>query len=361
MSAPQLDILALEPFFGGARRAMLETLVRCSRHRWTLLKLPPRRIERRLSVAANWFGEQLTRHWVGRVDLLFTSEAMNLASLFQLMPVLSEKPSVVYFHENQLPDVKTNTDAPLDLVNLNTANAATEIWFNSDWHRKTFLLRAKALVDRHPEMSGQNAVIQLKKKASVMPPPIDLSAVQAAMQGDIERDGTALFVETRDGEVGLLNKALAILRDRKEKFRLITVGPSDGLDNNDSSIPRQQLSETDEAAHARALCEAGVFVSVKPDATSDFFVVRGLAAGCRPVLPASGFYRELLPPALQKSCLYDPTPVDLANHLQDAISPFQPAVRREELRKSLAPFEPSAACRQFDERFEELVWVRAVD
>ena len=156
MSAPQLDILALEPFYGGARRAMLETLVRCSRHRWTVLKLPPRRIERRLSVAANWFAEQLTRHWVGRVDLLFTSEAMNLASLFRLMPQLARKPSVVYFHENQLPDVHTNTDAPLDLVNLNTASAATEIWFNSDCHLRTFLARAAALVERHPELSAAN-------------------------------------------------------------------------------------------------------------------------------------------------------------------------------------------------------------
>src|SRR4030095_4518964 len=120
----------------------------------TLLQLARRRIERRLTAAAHWFAEQLTRHWVGRVDLLFTSEAMNLASLFRLMPNLAHKPSVVYVHENQLPDIHTNTDSPLDLVNLNTANAATEIWFNSDWHRKTFLGRAKALVERHPEISS---------------------------------------------------------------------------------------------------------------------------------------------------------------------------------------------------------------
>jgi hypothetical protein len=109
-------------------------------------------MERRLSVAANWFAEQLSRHWVGRVDLLFTSEAMNLANLFQLMPTLSRKPSVVYFHENQLPHIHTSTDAPLDLVNLNTANAATEIWFNSEWHRRTFLARAGALIERHPNL-----------------------------------------------------------------------------------------------------------------------------------------------------------------------------------------------------------------
>src|SRR3954469_25754649 len=101
----QLDILALEPFYGGARKQMLETMVRCSRHRWTVLKLPPRRIERRLTAAANWFAEQLGRHWVGRMDLLFTSEAMNLASLLRMMPQLAATPSVVYFHDNQLPDL----------------------------------------------------------------------------------------------------------------------------------------------------------------------------------------------------------------------------------------------------------------
>src|SRR5512140_28188 len=101
--AVQLDILALEPFYGGPRQVMLETILRHSRHRWTLLKLPPRRIERRLAAAAHWFAEQLSRHWVGRVDLVFTSEAMNLADLHRRVPVLAGKPSSVYFHSNELP------------------------------------------------------------------------------------------------------------------------------------------------------------------------------------------------------------------------------------------------------------------
>src|SRR5438045_2989455 len=143
----QLDILALEPFFGGGRRNMLETLIHYSRHRWTLLKLPPRRIERRLTAAAHWFAEQLTRHWVGRVDLLFTSEALNLADLYRLMPNLLKKPSVVYFHSNQLPHPSVQSDNPLDMANMNTGAAATEIWFNSLYHLRDFLSRAAALVE----------------------------------------------------------------------------------------------------------------------------------------------------------------------------------------------------------------------
>src|SRR5208282_1942573 len=129
-TSDQLDILALEPFYGGARKSMLETLIHHSRHRWTLLKLPPRRMERRLAAAANWFAEQLSRHWVGRVDLLFTSEALNLADVVRLLPEVSQKPSVVYFHENQLPDPPPIRISAKDVVNMASAQVATELWFN---------------------------------------------------------------------------------------------------------------------------------------------------------------------------------------------------------------------------------------
>src|SRR2546421_7625529 len=177
----QLDILALEPFYGGGRRHMLETLIHYSRHRWTLLKLPPRRIERRLTAAAHWFSEQLTRHWVGRVDLLFTSEALNLADLYRLMPNLLKKPSVVYFHSNQLPHPSVQSDNPLDMANMNTGAAATEIWFNSLYHLRDFLSRAAALVARHPELSSRNPVPDLTAKARLMRPPVDFALIQETL------------------------------------------------------------------------------------------------------------------------------------------------------------------------------------
>jgi hypothetical protein len=225
------------------------------------------------------------------------------------------------------------------------------------------------MIDRHKELAAHNPLPKLKRKSSVMAPAIDLSPVTEARSAHVERDGTALFVETRDAEIGVLNKALSILRERDENYRLITVGPVDGLaeaptgrrDADGEWWTRRTLEEFDDDGHARGLCEAGVIVSVKADAPSDFLVVRGLAAGCRPVLPASGFYPELLSPALQKSCLYDLSPEPLAAKLQDALSPFQTASRPEELRKTLAPFDPASACKQMDERFEELVWVRPVD
>src|SRR5436190_2065703 len=311
----QLDILALEPFFGGGRRNMLETLIHYSRHRWTLLKLPPRRIERRLTAAAHWFAEQLTRHWVGRVDLLFTSEALNLADLYRLMPSLLKKPSVVYFHNNQLPPPTSESDSPLDMANLNTAAAAHEIWFNSMFHLRDFFTRAATLVARHPELSSRNPMPEMTHKAQLLPPPVDFSAIHAmAAQGEIPRQKRAIFVDTRDANVAVLNSALAQLARRGEKFELITVGPVEELDER---LARTTLPENDELGHVRAMLGSGLFVSTKDNCPCDWRVVRGLAAGCWPVVPQSGFYPEVVPQKMHGLSLFDGSPAGLASRIQD--------------------------------------------
>jgi hypothetical protein len=201
----QLDILALEPFHGGPRRQMLESMTRCSRHRWTVLKLPARRLERRLTAAAHWFAEQLSRHPVGKTDLLFVSEAMNVADMFRLVPALAKKPTVVYFHSNQLPEIGVKTEAPNDLVNLNTAAAATEIWFNSIYHFKRFVGKAASLVERHSELQTRSPIPDIMAKSRVMHPPMDMSKIHEAMEGfSITRRKRTIFLDMCGSAGGVL-------------------------------------------------------------------------------------------------------------------------------------------------------------
>src|SRR3954451_6325105 len=352
----QLDILALEPFYGGIRRSMLETVVRLSRHRWTVLKLPPRRIERRLTTAANWFSEQLSRHWVGRLDLVFTSEAMNLASLFRLVPAVAGHPSVVYFHDNELPDLSSPEEKETDLVNLNTASAATEIWFNSHVHQQTFLIEAAALVDRHPELSARNPMAAIKAKSRLMPPPIDWGLVdEMRAQGQVKRNPNAVFFETRDANVALFNEAFAILRQKGVDFTAVTVGPVTDLD---PAIPRHTISEYDEPGQVRGMLGSAVFASAKPDAASDYLAVRALMAGCRPVLPDGGVYPELLPRALHPTCLYYVDGEGLAESLEDVLNPIDPGAppwQYNGFRQQFRAFDAIAACRAIDERLEQVV------
>jgi hypothetical protein len=350
--ASQLDILALEPFYGGPRRAMLETLIRGSRHRWTLLKLPPRRLERRLSAAAHWFAEQLSRHWVGRLDVLFTSEALNLADLYRLMPNLAAKPSVVYFHDNQLPLPGQGQDQPTEIVNLSTGGAAKELWFNSEYHARSFMQRAGAMVDRHPELAGRDPVTGLRRKSRIMLPPADLNLAEVMQaEQNITRDPRMLFVDTRDSDCVLLNAAFERLIQRNESFQLITVGPVEPLT---PGLPRTTIAEADEAAVVRAMLQCGAVVSAKVEANADHRVVMAMAAGCWPVVPNSAVYPELVPKELHEFCLHDLTPQDVAFRIDDFWTLQLTDAQRQMLRDSVQRFNAVTCCRAMDDRLSEL-------
>jgi hypothetical protein len=351
--ARQLDILALEPFYGGARKAMIETILRYSRHRWTVLRLPPRRIERRLAAAAHWFAEQLSRHWVGRADVLFTSEAMNLGDLVRLFPPLASKPRVVYFHDNQLPAIGQRAESPLHLVNLSTAAAATEVWFNSLYHLRTFLTKASSLVERHPELSGRNPLPELTGKAQLMPPPVDLPLDRDILERlKPQRNPRQIFVDTRDADIELLNRSLSMLTQSGEQYSLVTVGPLNGLQDD---LPRTTISERDEDAQIMALHQAMVLVSARPGAASDHYAVRALHLGCWPVFPDTGVYPELLPRAFHEHCLYEGRSAErLCAMLRDAWELERPGNLRQELGPILTQFDALQACHAIDERLDHL-------
>jgi hypothetical protein len=289
---------------------------------------------------------------VGRVDLLFTSEALNLADLYRLMPSLLKKPSVVYFHANQLPPPTSESDSPLDMANLNTAAAAHEIWFNSMYHLRDFFTKAASLVARHPELSNRNPMPEMTHKAQLLPPPVDFNAIhETVLQGEVPRKKRALFVDTRDANVGVLNSALSQLARRGEKFELITVGPVEELADN---LPRTTLPETDEASHVRAMLGCGLFVSTKDNCPCDWRGIRSLAAGCFPVVPQSGCYPEIVPQKMQSRAMFDGSPAGLASHIQDVWHLERPTGYEDQLAEILHQFDPIPACRAIDERLEQL-------
>ncbi len=350
--ARQLDILALEPYFGGVRRNMLETLVRCSRHRWTLLTLPPRRMERRLAASAHWFAEQLARRAAGPIDVLFTCDALNLADLNRLCPTIRDIPSVVYFHNNQLPDLtQAVNQQPMDLTNLTSSTAATEIWFNSKNHAATFLEGIKGLISLHRELQSPNPLDSLIAKMHLVPPPVDTGFFYETLDtSTLQRDPNSIFVETRDAHMGLLNSALEILSVRKRALQLLVSGPVKQLT---SCMPRQVISESNTSAQLRALLSAGAFVSTKLTTPFDENAVRALSLGCRPVLPRTGVYPDLLPIALHSECLYDLTAESLASNIHDAT--YLPSMyRQEQLTTRLAPFDGLRACAVIDDRLDTL-------
>lgn len=327
--SPPLDILALEPFYAGPRRLMLETVLRHSRHRWHILRLPGRRIERRLEAAAQWFAEVVLRRPAFRFDVLFTSEAINLPELYQLCPELGGRPVVVYFHDNQLPPPGRAVARPIDHVNLLTAREASELWFNSLHHLRTFVGRAGAVVRQLPHYFDAETMRLLTARSSIVPSPVELGAI-----GEIEsmpgftRQSRAIFVDLREADTELLARGLMVLRSRGEAFELVTVGPRGRLP---ADLQRTVVTDNDEDAVTVAMARCGVYLSVQTGATFDPRAVMALAAGQRAVLPEAGAYSELLSPPAgggnasgglggSTGLLYQPHPEFLASAIQDAWS-----------------------------------------
>jgi hypothetical protein len=199
-------------------------------------------------------------------------------------------------------------------------------------------------------MSGLNPVPQLRAKSRIMPPPVDLDFVAYVRSGEpIKRNPRAIFFETRDADVPMINAALAELTADDIPFTTITVGPVDELD---PSIPRRTISESDDAAQVRGMLESSIVMSAKPFAASDFQVLRALLAGCRPVLPATAFYSEILPPALHKDCLYAVNPDVLSDFLYQGLSGSATPWKANGFRQAFQPFEAITACRSFDDRLQ---------
>jgi hypothetical protein len=358
----QLDILAIEPFHGGARRAMLEAIAHCSRHRWRVLKLPARRMERRLLVSATWFAEHLARNNVGPVDLVFASEALNLADFFRLRPEMARRPSVVYFHDNQLPEQGgDHTDSPTDLVNLNSAMAATEIWFNSLYNLRTFLSRASALVARHPELSVRNPMPSLAAKAHLVPPPIDLSLVQELTSDSPawQRDPRSLLIDVRDGQGDdeVIAGLLEALARRGESTKTTLIGR---LRNAPSSVRYTTLDERDERSHLRALAGAGMLISNRHQAAHDDLVVRALAGGALPIVSETGIYPEILPKPMHRYCLHDGSVQSMLDRILNAWYLERPTGMELLLDEMLSNFDAVAACKQIDARLDQLAHVPTV-
>jgi hypothetical protein len=333
---------------------MLEVIARYSRHRWRVLKLPPRKMHRRLLVSSMWFAETLSRNGVGKVDLIFSSEALNLADFLRLAPGLGRKPSVVYFHENQLPEPDAQgPEKSTDLVNLNSAMAAHEIWFNSLHHLRTFLSRASGMVARHEELQMRSPMPSLMAKAQHVPPPIDFAELQAAASkiATRPRDPRSVLFDARGADRAMISNLLQCLAEREERIELTLIGKISGLPG---SLNARILDEQNDAAHAKALFSHALFVSARADAACDNLVLQALAADCHPVVPGAGVYPELLPEPLHDLCLHDGTAESLAARMRDAWHLERPRGLEFLTDEILSSFDAIGACRLIDDRLDQL-------
>ncbi|MFW5840428.1 MAG: tRNA-queuosine alpha-mannosyltransferase domain-containing protein [Planctomycetota bacterium] len=320
-----MRILAIEPYYGGSHKAFLDGWAGRSRHDFTLLALPPYFWKWRMRHAAITLAGQVRRRidegngW----DLLFCSDMLSLAEFKGLAPrPVSDLPSVVYFHENQLTYPARHSDVRdvhFVVTNLTTALAADAIWWNSAYHRDDFLTALSDWCRKLPDHPPADAVGRIGSRSQVHWPGIEPAPVRGdRLPGPFRILYAARWEHDKQPEVFFAG--IEKLAAGGRAFRLDVLGESFSQVPEVYQQVRGRLADhidqwgyaKSQEAYRQILQRADVVVST---ARHEFFglsVAEAVAAGAWPVVPEKLAYPELLADldGQEKSGMFTPADPD---------------------------------------------------
>ena len=237
-------------------------------------------------------------------DLLFCSDMLNLAEFMGMAPgPVRDLPSVAYFHENQLtypvlhPDER---DLHFGMIHFTTTLAARQVWFNSDFHRATFLDALAEFLGRMPDFNSLERIEEIRLKSLVCPQGI----AEPPTVGERRPGPPRILWVARwehDKNPGLFFEALYRLQAESGDFRVSVVGERFSTVPLEFERARARLTnridrwgyQQSREEYERALAEADIVVST---ADHEFFgvgIVEAVAAGAFPLLPRRLAYPEI--------------------------------------------------------------------
>ena len=302
-----VKILALEPYLGGSHKAFIDGWCARSRHEWTVLGLPSFKWKWRMRHAPITFADMVAQRVAsgGAWDVLFCSDMLNLAEFLGLAPESVRRlPSVAYFHENQLTypcRFEDERDYQYCFSNMATALAATEVWFNSAFHRDELLGAIPEFLRKMPDRRPWGIVDRIRAKSAVHPPGV----VEPPTRGSRRPGPLRILWAARwehDKDPDAFFDALRKRKDGGTDFRVNVIGESfrdvppvfaRAREVFAEHIDRWGYQESREE-YAAALTEADVIVST---ARHEFFgigIVEAVAAGAWPLVPRRLAYPEVL-------------------------------------------------------------------
>ncbi len=330
-----MQILLLEPFFTGSHQHWAEALQQVSQHEVQILSLPGRYWKWRMHGGAI----SLAREFIngnGQPDLIVATDMLDLSTFLALSrDRLAQVPSLLYFHENQLtypwssgdPDPALKRDRHYGFINITSALAATEVWFNSDYHQKVFLAAATTFLQALPDFQELDIVNQIGNKSKVMPLGVDLfrfDNLKVPSMGPATLLWNHRWEQDKNPE--LFFKVLFRLAAEKIDFRLIVAGESFRKNPSIFAEAKKRLAKQiihfgyvdNFSEYAKLLWKADI---VPVTSNQDFFGVSAVEAiycNCFPLLPNRLAFPGHIPEEVRTIHLYE-NEEDLYHKLKQAI------------------------------------------
>lgn len=304
----RLNVLVLEPYFGGSHKSFLSGLDKLP-YEFEYMTLPARKWKWRMRLAAPMYAQALTESG-RRFDRILCSSYVDVASFRGLAPSwVNDVPLLTYFHENQFAypvRINDERDFHFALTNMTTALASDRILFNSDYNLKSFLDGIDRTLRLSHDLQLNNPAEQIRTKSGVIPPGIDFSHIDKAAGAGPE-DLPVIVWNHRwehDKDPETFFRALFELDGKGLDFGLVVLGESFRDSPSIFHEARKKLSRriihfgyaASRREYAGWLKRGSLIVST---ARHEFFgisVIEAVRAGCRPLLPDRLSYPELFSP-----------------------------------------------------------------
>ncbi len=324
-----MKLLFLEPFAGESHLQVARGFARHSRHQVDLVTMPDRFWKWRMRGAALHFAQRVDPR---PYDAIIASDMMGIADLKALWSGRCG-PIICYNHETQLSypaPQESEADLHFGFTNITSCLAADEVWFNSAFHRDSFLAGLPGFLRRMPDHRPSWVIDAIASRSRVVYPGIDPPANTSAggVRGDSHSAPVILWNHRWefDKQPELFFRAIDELAERGLDFQLAVLGESsqvrptvfeDARERHANRILHWGYIE-DRADYQRILLRADLVVSCAIQENFGISVMEAVAAGAVPVLPNRLAYPELFPPQRFPGTCYH-TDADLPDAIARAL------------------------------------------
>lgn len=320
----------LEPFFSGSHRQWAEGLQKHSRHQIDILSLPGRHWKWRMHGGAISLTKRFLRK-EEKPDLILATSMLDLTTFLSLSRDKSQDiPIAIYFHENQLTypwspqdrDVKNKRDNHYAFINYTSALTADKVFFNSQYHRDSFLDALPKFLNQFPDKQGKENVELIRDKSEVLYLGMDLTRFDKFESKERLPEPVILWNHRweYDKRPEVFFSTLFKLKEKGIKFKLVVLGEQN--DVNPSIFDEAKEHLHDEILHwgyaesfeeyARLVYQSDI---LPVTSNQDFFggsVVEAMYCNCVPILPNRLAYPEHLSEELTSRCLYEEGELELS-------------------------------------------------
>ncbi|MEO0563451.1 MAG: DUF3524 domain-containing protein [Chloroflexota bacterium] len=346
-----MDILLLEPYYGGSHRQWVDGYKTHSRHRVNVLTLPAQAWKWRMQGGAVTLA-RLYHDGGYSPDVILSSDMMDLSTFRALTRDLTaDIPIALYFHENQLTYPQNSRQGHgwrYGFINYVSAMAADAIYFNSEYHRTVFFETLPKMLKHFYDYNELDSIDPLKQRSFVLPVGMDLVKfdMYCREQTDV---ATPLIVWNHrweeDKNPEAFFRALNRLSASEVDFRVAILGENTRHHTPVFNEIRNRLGErliafgflSDFSDYARLLWQADYVVTT---AIQEFFGValaEAMYCECVPIAPKRLNYPYLIPPELHEACLIQDDlllATQLQRHLHGELT-----VNGAKAREAVTPFD----------------------